>query len=551
VAKAADAGGEARRPNLGAATLDPARDITAELAIPASRVFDVRFYGATGDGATIDSGAINRAIGAASRAGGGTVWFPPGTYMSYSIRLQSRIRLYLEAGAVILAAEPPARPGAADGYDVAEDSLASRFPYQDFGHSHWRNSLISGIGLENIAIEGRGLIWGKGLVNGDFEPRHLPAMQPGVGNKAIALFGCKNVILRDIAILEAGHFAVLATGTGNIRLEGLTIDTNRDGLNLDCCRGVRVVGCRINSPSDDAICLKSTYALGERVLTEDVFIGDCRLTGCYRLGSVLDGTYRLLGDGHEARANVTHRTGRIKLGTESLGGFRSIVMENNTVRGARGIALETVDGGVLEDVRIRGLTMRDVRNAPIFIRLGARLNGPPGTVPGRLRNISISEVDCDQIHTAMPMIISGIPGHRIEGVEMRHIHLRMRGGGTGRMAAILPPEAVRSYPDPEAFGVDLPACGLLARHVRGLTVKDVTLDCARPDKRAAVWLQDVLQGAVFIDRTRGVRAKSVFEAVDTIRGMTVRAPGERPVPLSRLPRPGRRPVHDRPDPRSP
>jgi polygalacturonase len=548
---AVNAGGEARRPNLGAGAFDRARDIVARLAIPADRIVDVRSYGATGDGATIDSGAINRAIEAASRAGGGTVWFAAGTYLSYSIRLQSRISLYLEAGAVIVAAEPPPQPSGTGGYDVAEDSIAARFPYQDFGHSHWRNSLISGIGLEDIAIEGQGLIWGKGLVNGDFEPSHLPAMQPGVGNKAIALFGCKNVILRDIAILEAGHFAVLATGTSNIRVEGVTIDTNRDGLNLDCCRGVRVVGCRINSPSDDAICLKSTYALGEPVVTEDVYIADCRLTGCYRLGSVLDGTYRLLGDGHEARANVTHRTGRIKLGTESLGGFRSIVMENNAVRGARGLALETVDGGVLEDVRIRGLTMRDVRNAPIFIRLGARLNGPPGTVPGRLRDISISEVDCEQIHTAMPMIISGIPGHRIEGVEMRHVHVRMRGGGTERMAAILPPEAVRCYPDPEAFGVDLPACGLFARHVRGLTVKNMTLDCARPDRRAAVWMQDILGGAVFIDRARGIRAKTVFEPLETIQGMTVRAPGERPVPLSRLPRPGRLPVHDRPDSRAP
>jgi polygalacturonase len=500
------------------------------LSIPADTMFNVRLYGATGDGKTIDSGAINRAIEAASHLGGGTVRFPPGLYASYSIRLQSRIRLYLDAGAVILAAEPPPHASDTEGYDVPEESIASRFPYQDFGHSHWRNSLIWGINLHDIAIEGKGLIWGKGLVNGDFEPGHLPAMQRGVGNKVIALFGCQNVLLRDISILEAGHFAVLATGTNNIRVEGLAIDTNRDGLNLDCCRGVRVVRCRINSPNDDGICLKSTYALGKLTLTEDVFIGDCSLTGKYTLGSTLDGTYQLLGNGNEARANVTHRTGRLKLGTESIGGFRTIVMENNVFHGCRGIALETVDGGILEDIRIQGITMRDVRNAPLFIRLGGRLRGPERTVPGKLRHVRIRDVDCEQRYTSMPIIVSGIPGYVIEDVEMSHIHMRMRGGRTARMAAIVPPEEVQSYPDPEAFGVDLPACGLFARHVKGLIVRNFRLDCARPDARPAVWMQDIDKGNISVERTSGVRAESLFAPFhENIRGVRVRRPN---VPFS-------------------
>ena len=169
---------------------------------------------------------------------------------------------YLEHGAIVLAAEPPPHGSVTGGYDLPEDSMASRHPYQDFGHSHWRNSLIWGIDLHDIAIEGQGLIWGRGLVNGDFEPGRPPAMQPGVGNKAIALLGCRNVLLKDFSILLAGHFGVLATGTSSIRIEGLKIDTNRDGLNFDCCCNVRVIRCRINSPNDDAICLKSTYALG-------------------------------------------------------------------------------------------------------------------------------------------------------------------------------------------------------------------------------------------------------------------------------------------------
>ena len=499
--------------------VEDANETLRTLSISPESIFDVRDYGAAGDGGTIDSGAINRAIEAASRAGGGTVHFPAGQYASYSIRLRSRVRLYLDHGAVIVAADASETAG----YDLPEDSVAAQFPYQDFGHSHWRNSLIWGIDLHDIAIEGPGLIWGRGLVNGDFEPGHPPAMQPGVGNKAIALRGCRNVILRDFSILEAGHFGVLATGTSTLRIEGLKIDTNRDGLNLDCCRDVQVIRCRINSPNDDGICLKSSYALGRPVTTEDVLIADCWVTGDYELGSTLDGSYRPLGD--PARANVTHRTGRIKLGTESNGGFRKIVMRNNVLQSCRGLALETVDGGVLEDVQIRGLTLRDVRHAPIYIRLGARLNGPPGSVPGRLRGVSIRDVECEQRYSSMPMIVSGIPGHLIEDVELRDIHLRTKGGGTARLAAIVPPEAVRSYPDPESFGVDLPACGLFARHVKGLDVRGIRIDCVRPDLRPAVWLQDIAGGQVFIDRTAGTATQPLIRHFAAVRGVRDRCHG--------------------------
>lgn len=497
---------------------------------------DVRAYGAVGDGRTIDSGAINRAIAAASAAGGGTVLLPDGVYASYSIRLASRVRLYLQAGAVILAADPPPQASTTDGYDLPEDSIAARYPYQDFGHSHWRNSLISGIDLEDIAIEGKGRIWGRGLVNGDFEPHHLPAMQPGVGNKAVALLRCRNVLIRDISILEAGHFGVLATGLESLHIENVVIDTNRDGLNLDCCRVVRVTGCRINSPNDDGICLKSTYALGRRAMTEDVIIRNCTVTGSYRIGAMLDGSFRRLGQGDDRHANVTHRTGRIKLGTESIGGFRTIVMENNTLAGCRGIALETVDGGTLEDVRIRGLTMRAIRNAPLYIRLGARLRAPDGTRPGILRGISIRDVDCDQPYSSMPMIISGIPGHAVEDIEIRHVHLRMRGAGTGRMAAILPPEAIRSYPDPESFGVDLPASGLFVRHAKGLTVTHVTLDCRLPDERPALWMQDVAQAYLRLDHTRGLGSAPAFAAGGDVSQVVVHTPGARPLRIARPPR---------------
>ena len=129
-----------------------------------AQFFSVRDYGAMGDGETLDSGAINSAIVAAAEAGGGTVMFPAGDYLSYSIRLKSHVTLHLNPGATIIAAEPPAL-GEPGGYDAPEPNAWNR--YQDFGHSHWHNSLIWGDGLENVAIIGQGRIYVRGLSRGN------------------------------------------------------------------------------------------------------------------------------------------------------------------------------------------------------------------------------------------------------------------------------------------------------------------------------------------------------------------------------------------------
>ncbi|HVH50055.1 MAG TPA: glycosyl hydrolase family 28-related protein, partial [Candidatus Bathyarchaeia archaeon] len=152
--------------------------------------FDVRRFGARGDGKALDTPAVNRAIEAAAAAGGGTVLVPAGTYLCYSIRLKSKIRLYLAHGATIVAADPPT--AATDGYDLPESNKPWE-DYQDFGHNHWRNSLIWGQGLENISICGPGRIWGRGLSRG--EGAGPVAEKPGVGNKAIALKNCRDVLL--------------------------------------------------------------------------------------------------------------------------------------------------------------------------------------------------------------------------------------------------------------------------------------------------------------------------------------------------------------------
>ena len=312
----------------------------------ASASVDVRAQGAKGDGTTLDTAAFQAAIDATAKTGGGTVTVPAGIYMLGSIHLRSNIHMVLEAGSTLEASKDP------KAYDPPEPNEWNR--YQDFGHSHWHNSLIWGEDLENISITGPGLINGKGLTR---------EAGVGVGNKAIALKRCQNVTLRDFSILNGGHFAILATGVDNLTIDNLRIDTNRDGIDVDACTNVRISNCSVNSPNDDAIVLKSSYALGVARATEHVTITNCFVSG-YDIGSLLDGTYK---------RNVTKApdrdgpTGRVKFGTESNGGFKNITISNIVFDRSRGLALETVDGGAIEDIAISNITMRDVSNSPLFI----------------------------------------------------------------------------------------------------------------------------------------------------------------------------------------
>src|SRR5579863_7461586 len=287
---------------------------------PAASGFDVRTFGAKGDGKTLDTAAINKAIEAAAATGGGTVVFSPGTYASYSIHLKSKVSLYLGPGSTILAADPPP-PTGTGGYDPAEPMELDK--YQDYGHSHFHNSLIWGEGLEDIGILGPGMIYGKGLSKGTGPG--LRAEDPHVGNKAISLKNCRNVTFRDFAILQGGHFGILATGVDNFTIDNLKIDTNRDGIDIDCCRNVHVSNTSVNSPWDDAICLKSSFGLGYARSTEMVTITNCFVSGNFEEGTLLDGTFKRFAP----EVRVPH-TGRVKFGTESNGGFKNITISNVT-----------------------------------------------------------------------------------------------------------------------------------------------------------------------------------------------------------------------------
>jgi len=460
---------------LGVAAQGTESGSTLQRAVEAGSGFNVRDFGAKGDGREVDTRAINQAIRAAAAAGGGTVFLPAGTYLCYSIHLMSHVRLQLASGTVLLAADPP-------GYDLAEDNKPWE-EYQDFGHSHWHNSLIWGEGLENVSICGPGLIWGKGISRGEFQGPITTL--PGVANKAIALKNCHDVILRDFSILHGGHLGILTTGVDNLTIDNVKIDTNRAGIDMDCCRNVRVSNCSINAPWDDAICLKSSFALGHPRAAEMITISDCMVSGSFEEGTLLDGTFQRFA----ANADID-RNGRIKFGTESNGGFKNVTITNCIFDGCFGLAILRVDGAVIEDVSVSNITMRDTVASPIFIRLGSRMRGLAGTPVGAIRRVNLSNIVSSSSSSLICSMIAGIPGHRIEDVTINNVLIQHSGGGTRLDAARRLDEKEKEYPEPNMFG-NTPAHGLLIRHAAGIEISDYKVIAAVKDGRPCFVLDDV------------------------------------------------------------
>ncbi len=513
------------------------------LTMAAPACYNVKDFGAKGDGKHIDSPAINAAILAAGEAGGGTVFFPAGTYASYSIRLASNICLHLDHGAVLKAAVP----GLDGAYDLPEDNPSQ---YQDFGHSHWKNSLIWGIGLHDVSITGFGLIDGS-----EGTTREHPRMNGfPAANKAIALKECRNIVIRDISMLKCGHFAMLLTGVDNLTIDNVRCDTNRDAFDIDCCANVRISNCTVNTSNDDGIVLKSSYALGYAKATENVTITNCQVTG-YDPGTMLDGTFMKTVTAAPDRDGPT---GRIKLGTESNGGFKNITISNCVLDHCRGIALETVDGAVMEDITITNISMRDICNSPIYIRLGNRARGPEDLPVSVIRRVKISDIVVKDADCRYASMIFGIEGHMIEDVTLSNIHIQYRGGLTmddvvnqrganeffvrnvanginakymksvnedGQPAAgerspydVLQQE--KGYPEPSAHGI-IPAYGLFISHARNVTIDNVEFETMKEDKRPVIVLMDV-EDVSFSDMKVDKAPEAPYFVLKDVRDFSVR-----------------------------
>jgi polygalacturonase len=506
-----------------ATTAMPAADAAAQRSpntSAAQGVFDIRTYGAVGDGKAVDSPSIDKAIEAAAAAGGGTVLFPPGTWLSFSIRLKSHAALYLSQRRN----HPRSRLDIArrnhrlqrSTYDAAEPNTAWD-AYQDYGHNHWHNSLIWGEGINDNLHH-----WPRPNLRQRPQLRRRPrpagqrtsspltaappavrpprgnytmfqAQQPGAGNKAIALKNCRNVLFRDFSILKGGHFGLLLTGVDNLTIDNLTIDTDRDGMDIDCCRNVRVSNCFVNSPWDDAICPKSSYALGNNRATENLTITNCYVAGSYQLGTMLDGTYKKFAPDVPRLA----RNGRIKCGTESNGGFKNITISNCVFEGCMGLSLESEDGALCEDIAISNITMRDVVSAPLFWRLGARLRGPKeSTKVGTLQRIVISNLVSYYTAPHISSILSGIPDHPIRDVKISNVFIQHGGGGSADDAKIVMPECGQ-VSRPSMFGPTTPSQGFFLRHVTNLEMSHVEIQPATPDQRSSFYLEEVNRADFF------------------------------------------------------
>lgn len=448
-------------------------------------VHDVTVYGAVGDGRGIDSDAINQAIDAASKHPGDTVYFPEGKYSCYSIHLRSNVTLMLHKDAVILAAKPEGN----FGYDLPEynpDSL-----YQDFGHSHWHNSLIWGEDLQNVTLCGEGLIDGTDvLTRGTGRSRNTRTV---VANKALAMKNCRNVTIRGVKFLNSGHFSMLLTGVDSLLIEDVVIDTNRDGIDIDCCEDVMVRHCQVNTLNDDAIVLKCSFALGWAKPTRNVVVEDCDVSG-YDIGTYMDGTRQTTVS---VVPDKDGPTGRIKLGTESSNAFRDILVRNCRFTHSRGIAIETVDGAALENVEFSDITMRDICNSPIYIRLGNRMRSPEGTAPSLVNDVRISNVTVEDADCRYACLIYGMAGNPIRNVSIRNLSVEYRGGLTmqdyeeqrGRNT-FFTSRGESTYPEPSAHGIQ-PAWGWSLQHVDGLTLSNIRMTLMAPDERPEIFQNDV------------------------------------------------------------
>jgi hypothetical protein len=306
-------------------------------------------------------------------------------------------------------------------------------------------------------------------------------------------------------VLKGGHFAVLATGVDNLTLDNLLVDTDRDGFDIDCCRNVRVSNCTVNSPWDDAICPKSSYALGYARSTDNITIANNYVAGYYELGSVLAGTWKK----YPEDAHVP-RNGRIKCGTESNGGFRNITITGNVIEGCKGIALESSDGAFVEDIAITGNTMRDIVDAPLFLRLNRRNRNPKDTLrAGTLRRVLISNLVSHNSASSTSSILSGIPSNLIDDVKLANCYfghqglpktMRVNWGETTQpmpdWRQIRVPEIEDAYPELLRFG-PTPSNGFFIRHLRNLDMSHVEIASMGPDPRPAFWLEDVHRADFF------------------------------------------------------
>jgi polygalacturonase len=457
------------------ALVDPTLSVSAP-----SGIHNIDDFGAVGDGKTLNTVAIQKAIDTCAQAGGGRVYFPPGRYVSGTLFLKDHVYLEIDHAATLLGSTNLA------DYPITHCDFPS---YSDY---YVVRALIWGENLENVGLVGSGTIDGQGeaflrvdpteeelaeMVKGWDPNRYVP--RSGYINRPymIRLVSCRHIRVEGLTLRNSPMWMQQYLNCDFLTVRGLNVfnhvNRNNDMIDIDSCRDVIVSDCYGDS-DDDALTLKSTanYPTENVTITNCVFSSHCNA---------------------------------IKMGTESHGGFKRITISNCVVRPSRdekawagrdeglaGIALEIVDGGVMDGVTISNISMVG-QTVPLFIRLGnrARTISPIADKPatGTLRNVILSNI----VATGTGNIgcsITGLPGYPVENVTLSDIRLGFAGGIRNEEVEQNVPELPEKYPESGMFG-NLPAYGFYCRHVTGLTLRNIDLDYAESDTRPAIHCEDV------------------------------------------------------------
>ncbi|HZL09750.1 MAG TPA: glycosyl hydrolase family 28 protein [Prolixibacteraceae bacterium] len=407
-------------------------------------------FGAKGDGKFDNTSAIQKAIDACAKEGGGTVVISEGTFLSGTLFLKDNITLRINRMAVL------------KGIPKLDSYPGIHFREKGF---------IRIDGVQNVTIEGEGIIDGSG--------GHEVFQQGEGGNNRpylVHVRKSKHVVIKDINLKSPAFWTLRLFENDGVRIDGISIyshsNWNNDGIDIDS-KNVLISNCRIDT-DDDGICFKSDGTqLCENITVTNCIIGsDCN--------PIKFGTA-----GHAGFKNIAISNCVIQSASESIhwSWRKSIEGVADSITGISGIALEMVDGGIIDQITISNISMVGIQT-PIFIRLGSRKN-PTGS----LKNVLISNITASA-RSLIPSIISAVPGFYVENVVIRDMIVSCMGGGTVEHANRLVPENEKGYPENRMFGNTLPAYGWYVRHAKNITLNNIQFFLDKPDYRPAIVLDD-------------------------------------------------------------
>ena len=423
-----------------------------------SAIFEVEDYGAIADSQTINTVAIQNAIDACSKSGGGIVLFSKGNYVTGTIELKSNVMLEVSREAKILGSIN------LDDYPEKIETFVSIMSEK----YEFRQSLIYAEKVANIGISGEGEIYCRGEIVNFPGPETITKI---AGRPlGIRVIECSNVVLQNITLRNSAAWMQNYLFCENLIFDGIKVfnhaNYNNDGLDPDGCKNVIVKNCYISS-GDDAMCLKgASNRSSENILIENsTFLTTCN---------------------------------GVKIGTDTQGSFKNIIFRNlvlgsfpdsmETLKGheaSTGVTLATVDGGNVEDILISNIIINQAR-CPIFLRIGNRgrvINGVEKPVPGNLKHIVIHDVRGNH-NFRQGSFISGITDHPIKDIIIRNMDISMIGGGTAEMANSTVVEDDGGYPDAHEFSKPgLPSYGFYIRHAKNIILDNVNISPVMTDNR--------------------------------------------------------------------